>query len=651
MTAPASTPQSTLAALKGSMPPMRRPALSQERPRARRRPCLLLALLPTLLAGPQPAALAGSTDLEASYRFLTSDRAAGGILYTATAGKLQGRRLPLSFYDSAAYWGEHVCAAADCAVVDVYNPHTYTLTPAPSVAGDLQTERVNTHNGANIYDAAAWQIAVMLGRAINGLSAPTGEDVYALASNQNMLLREGHSGDSSHPTPNEIKAVTAGSVFVYNGQRVDDPRRAYSFRMTPRSWLSKDPFAGTPYSRHLTLANPPADNKEYQPGKVSWTDWKPITGENSWALLLGPLQAAALHYQIEKKSTFVPFHDPALGNALAMLPTFAAMQSSLGAVYYAPAGTVANQGDQLVDPYFVAVENNISLYAGLQVLQSVLQTTLRQEKGLSPTDRASIEAALQLSGAMIHGGNIGTPDKPRASDGLLAFFKNAAWRDGEFVQGGRADAPGAASRWQPSLETKAVDVNTWGIAALGGEQIDAWFGFGAGYRNWSQVKRWGGYGKGTTLWGVGFSDQDGNGIDPDGNFRQGVLSVEWTAGAVTMVRSLIAHYQAIADASPNYAQARQFVESLRQDEQSMLAAMETLRADTYASADFNGKPNNYNKLLPLSTKPYLYASKRYFIPFGWYANPLPSTCATAWMIMIKNNYNPFLPGGGLEKNQ
>jgi hypothetical protein len=368
-------------------------------------------------------------------------------------------------------------------------------------------------------------------------------------------------------------------------------------------------------------------------------------------LLLGPLQAAALHYQIEKKATFIPFHDPALGNALAMLPTFAAMQSPLGAVYYAPAGTVANQGDQLVDPYFVAVENNISLYAGLQVLQSMLQTTLRQDKGLSPTDRASIEAALQLSGAMINGGNIGTRDKPRASDGLLAFFKNAAWRDGEFVQGGRADAPGAASRWQPSLETKAVDVNTWGIAALGGEQIDAWFGFGAGYRNWSQVKRWGGYGKGTTLWGVGFSDQDGNGIDQDGNFRQGVLSVEWTAGAVTMVRNLIAHYQAIAEASPNYAQARQFAEALRQDERSMLAAMETLRADTYASADFNGKPNNYSKLLLLSTKPYLYASKRYFIPFGWYANPLPSTCATAWMLMIKNNYNPFLPGGGLEKKQ
>ena len=621
------------------------------RPSSKRPHCLLVALTPLLLVGLQPTAFAGSTDMAASYRFLTSERAQGGILYTATAGKLQGRRLPLSFYDSAAYWGEHVCAAADCAVVDVYDPHTFTLTPAPSVAGDLQTERVNTYNGANIYDAATWQIAVMLGRAVNGMSTAAGEDAYALIGNQNTLLREGHSGDSSHPTPAEIKAVTAGSVFVYNGQRIVDPRQAFSFRMTPRSWLSVDPFVGTDYSRYITLANAPAGNTEYQAGKVSWTDWKPITGENSWALLLGPLQAASLHYRIEKKSTFVPYRDPALTNALAALPTFAAMQSPLGAVYYAPAGTVANQGDQLVDPYFAAVENNISLYAGLQVLQSVLQATLSRDKDISAADRADIDTALQLSRAMIHGGNIGARDKPRTTEGLLAFFKNAAWQDGEFVQGGRADAPGDANRWRPNLETKAVDVNTWGVAALGGKQIDEWFGFGAGYRNWSQVKRWGGCGKGATLWGVGFSDRDGNGLDQDGNFRQGVMSVEWTAGAVTMVRSLIAHYRAIPEDSPNYDQARQFAESLRKDEQSMLAAMENLRTDTYASADFNGKPKNYNALFPLSTKPYLYASTRYFIPFGWYANPIPSTCATSWMVMVNNSYNPFVPGGGLENKR
>ncbi len=117
----------------------------------------------------------------------------------------------------------------------------------------------------------------------------------------------------------------------------------------------------------------PTHNPDYQVGKVTWTDWKPFTGENAWAFLLGPLQAAYIHYVIDQKSTFVPLHDPAVQNALNILPTFAAMQSPSGGVYYAPNGTVMNQGDQLVDPYEVSVENNFSLYAGLKILSTTLQ--------------------------------------------------------------------------------------------------------------------------------------------------------------------------------------------------------------------------------------------------------------------------------------
>ena len=47
-----------------------------------------------------------------------------------------------------------------------------------------------------------------------------------------------------------------------------------------------------------------------------------------------------------------------------------------------------------------------------------------------------------------------------------------------------------------------------------------------------------------------------------------------------------------------------------------------------------------------SHNPYLYASKRYFIPFGWNANPLPSTCSTSWVIMLQKHFNPFVLGGG-----
>mgnify|MGYP007124860063 CR=1 FL=1 len=74
----------------------------------------------------------------------------------------------------------------------------------------------------------------------------------------------------------------------------------------------------------------PPFNTDYRAGTLSWTDWKPITGENAWAFFIGPLQAASLHYQKEGANGFIPLHEPALDNALKVLPTFAQMQSALG---------------------------------------------------------------------------------------------------------------------------------------------------------------------------------------------------------------------------------------------------------------------------------------------------------------------------------
>ncbi|MBU1417488.1 MAG: hypothetical protein KKD01_09255 [Proteobacteria bacterium] len=607
---------------------------------------ITIFLLHMLVVIPLGHAQSSHSELESSYRFLVSNRdTADGILYMATAGKLKGRFLPLSFTDSPEYWGEYVCRLPGntCIVTDVYDPQTYSLTPQKSIPGDLQTERINTHNGTNIYDAATWQIAVMLGHVLNRFPLPNNQDAYALVRNQNSLLRAGYNGNSSQSILSENRAITVNKVFLYNHQVITEPKQAYAFRMLPRNWLSPDPFMGTQYADQIKTSNLPTQNPAYQPGMVTWSDWKPITGENAWAFLLGPLQAAYIHYVIGQKSAFVPLQDLAVQNALDILPTFAAMQSPSGALYYAPTGTVANQGDQLVDPYAVSVENNFSLYAGLKILHATLQATITHEKNLNAKDTAKTNEALQLINAMINGGMIG---QHRTTSGLLTFFRELAWHDGEFVQGGRADDPNSTGKWLPSLLPKAVDVNTWGVSALGPQQIDAWFGFGAAYQNWQQVKQWGGYGIGRTLWGVGFSDQDGNGIDGSGNYRQGILSTEWTAGAITMLRSMISYYQTIPSESSYYGKARHFLEQLKLDEQSMLAAIEKMRIDIYATAGFPGQPPNFLQLLPpRQTSPYMYASKRYLIPFGWYANPIPSTCSTAWIIMVLDSYNPFAYGG------
>jgi hypothetical protein len=185
------------------------------------------------------------------------------------------------------------------------------------------------------------------------------------------------------------------------------------------------------------------------------------------------------------------------------------------------------------------------------------------------------------------------------------------------------------------LRPRAVDVNTWGVAALGADRIDKWFGFGAAFRIWSEVKSWGAYGVGHTLWGVGYSDQDGNGTNPDGPYKQGVLSAEWTAGAIVMVRNMIRHY----------AGAAQYESGLREDESAMLDAVQSLRFDRYSGTDFPGKPAGYRNLIAQAGKAYLYASRRYWVPFGWYANPIPSTVSTAWIIMLADEFDPFGYGG------
>lgn len=564
---------------------------------------------------------ASDAQLADTYRFLVATRAsAQGALGEIVEGELRGTAFPYSFFSTSDYWGSYVCAWPDkrCAVTDVYNPGDYTLTPTPGEGGALQVERVNTYVGSNIYDAATWQIAVMVGRVELGFAA--GNDAYRLVTGQTALLR----------LPAK-RALTDGATFAYNGRTIKDPTRAYAFRMHSDRYLATDPLAGSRYAALIDARGIPPLQSKYASGRITWTDWKPFTGENAWAFLLGPLHAASLHHIVERRGKFVPWDDPAVQNALEILPTFAAMQSAVGGVYYAPSGTFANQGRTLVSPYFVSVENNASLYAGLRVLQSTLQAQL-DHAPLSTEQRARARDAQALIRVMLEGGRF---TSGRTTVGLLAFFRQSAWRDGEFVQGGYANDPARSQAWEAVVAPRAVDANTWTIAALGPALVDAWFGAGAAYRTWDRVKGWGAYGQGRTLWGVGFSDEDGNGRDAQGAYRQGVLSSEWTAGAITMIRQLHAHYRA----SPAYLRV------LEADEAAMLEGLQRLRYDRYIGADFPGKPPRFTDLVRQQTLPYLYASRRMFVPFGWQANPIPSTCATAWAIMLAARFDPFRYGG------
>jgi hypothetical protein len=582
-------------------------------------------------------------ELAGTYAYLVSDRDThGGALYRPTDGALKGLVLPYSFSDSERYWGEYVCTlrGVSCSVSDYYDPNDYAIKARSGEGALLQTERVNVHNGTNIYDAATWQIAVVLGAVKNHFTNFLNLDPYQLASYQNQVLGQIRTtGD----VPTGSRAVTIGSLYVYNGTRITDPRSAYAFRMTAPAWLSPDPLKDSQYAHFITVGKLPGDKPLYRFGHLSWSDWKPITGDNAWAFLVGPLQAAYLHHVVDRSDRWVPFSEPSVQNAISVLGAFAAMQSAAGAVYYAPAATLQNQGGASVSPYFVSVENNLSLFAGLRILQATLADELAGGAELTSDARDRIAKASKLIDTMISGGVL---PNARQTKGLRDFLHTCAWRNGEFVTAGYADEPGSKSEWRPILEPRAVDVETWGVAALGSEQIDEWFGFGAAYRLWERLKNWGAYGDGPTLWGVGYSDADSNGRTQEGNFRAGVLSAEWTAGSIVMVRNMIHHYRAIPRSASAFAQAQVFVSKLTRDESGMIAGIQNLRYDRYTRASLPGKPPDYASLIaepatPVGSEPYLYSSRRYFIPFGWYGNPIPSTAASAWVILIADRYDPF----------
>ncbi len=601
-----------------------------------------LCILSTLLYGQSFEPVQTDAQIAAELKFLTSSTDQVGFTYVGTQGALNGLSLPLSYYSTADYWGQYVgtLPGNNLTVVDVYNGGDYTLTPNPSSPGaDLQVERVNVFYGTDIYDASCWQIALGLcGKA--GLAS----NLFAMAENQDTLLNVGYDGNASQASANANRATThQDGTFQYNGASITNGQSAYFFRMVTRNWLSVDPFMNTSYMKYVSAQGLPP-NPDYQAGKITWLDWKPITGENAWGFFIGPLQTALLKAEAQG-SSYVPFSSSSVQNALGALYALRCMQSELGGVYYACKGSLGNQGDQPVNPYEVSVENNASALAGLLILERILNDELQNETDLNAQQKQQVETALDQIHAMIYGG--ATP-QGATTKGILSFFKNNAWDAsvGIFYQGGLANDPKSPGDWMPTSEPKAVDVSTWGVAVLGVPLIDSWYGAGTAYEIWQNVKSWGGfYGPDGSLWGVGYSDQDGNGggkFDPNG-----IISAEWTAGAINLLRCLITQYQAISGGGT-------YVADLQKDHDSMMEHLMTLRNDLYVTTDAydSVRPANYASLIeiPQDKLAFLYASKRYMIPFGWFANPLPSTTSTSWAIMLHYNFNPFSPKGDYESS-
>ena len=526
-------------------------------------------------------------------RFLESPRASGGVAPDNPAAF----PFPRSYVDSTTYWAEDVChwPARDCAVDDRYDLARHTLLALPSQAGALQAERIAVRHGSNLYDTALWQLALVLAGRSDG------------AARTSAWQR---------------------ATAVQRALRASEALRApggYAWRMIAPAWLLDDPLGGPPWQSLVTASALPVPPGDYRAGRVTWNDWQPVTGENAWIWLIGPLQAAHLHYAGQGAASAghgIPADDPMLLAAIASLPGFARQQAQNGAFWFNALAATAPVGSAGVERA-VSIENNLSLYAGLQVLRATLREARPRSPALAEVDRL-------LDGVPAATGVAARP-------GLEAFLRGPAWAGTHFHTTGWIDV--ATGAWRVADEPRAVDVQTWGIAAMGPKRLDAWHGGGTALRLWQSLKAWGGYGEGTKLLGVGYSDLDGNGRDGQGRYRAGVLSSEWTAGAINAVRALRAHYA--RDGKPMHGATPVALAELAADEASMLAGFERLRIDHYDSAGFAGAAPKVAARVPVAGLPWLYASRRYAIPFGWAANPLPSTCATAWALLLDARYDPF----------
>ncbi|MEI8345202.1 MAG: hypothetical protein WCG06_03930, partial [Candidatus Omnitrophota bacterium] len=428
--------------------------------------------------------------------------------------------MPLSFQVPRDYW-------------KLYKPSMNRV--------DAVLERLIVEHSLSIYDGATWQIALALMR--------DPADWHRIDAHTDRLL-SGSSGGLK-----EIKAFTL--PFSYGDRQTKLTRdNAYFFRIIADTYFQDDP--GSTKNEMVEFPNFAEFHHE---------DWKPITGEQAWAAMIGPLQWAYIKY-----SGNIPMDCKEMRLALEMLPAFEAMLSPAGALYHAPHGTHQKR------PTDISNENNYSVYAALKMLRQIA----------GDRDPALAKRAGRLMEAQED------------------YFRRLAFdREREiFYQGGFYEN----GRFIPS-EIYAVDCQTWALITLGQPWIDRNFGEGAAYRIWQNVKKHSGYfDNDGVLRGVGFTD------------GHKVLSGEWTCGAILATKLLARSYM---DTRPSLSK------ELEDDTISMRVGIESLKQN-----------------LSESQTSYFYANRRHFMPFGWWANPIPSMISSTWVIMTDKGYDPFILGGG-----
>jgi hypothetical protein len=496
-------------------------------------------------------------------------------------------------------------------------------------------ERALTHIGLNLYDGGVWAVALSLSGLADLVDVYYRNVLYTSTTGSNEFAdglanirasshaRDYYYGPSAITDKNLDKVKIPGNMtFIH----LKDPKccgtccettfdkeipGGFFYRMVGPTYRMWDPFQGLyGYNWRAIPAGP--NNDSTTPwnlaGLIHWNDWKPITGENVWAVILAPIQTMFIRNcsHVRKFKTFEEAPDE-LQFAVTIVPALKALKSPLGSMYHCPLGT-----DMFpVDPdekTNVSNENNFSAYAAYRAFAFILDNFYAG--GDSTLDKIKEDMKDLIDGL----------EKWFASHLMPQFMKG----ENAISQGGHVSFAGEYV-YQDGEQAFAVDCQTWGLLNVGQKKFDAKYGFGMAYKIWQTTKKLSGYpGNVTRLSGVGYT------VHNQKNQTK-IWSGEWTWGAVFMCKRI----------GSEYLKAGQTAWG-----QEMLNDAKTMIEDMSKKCEVDNDGVWKSGGLVQVDGSHLYANNRFFIPWGWYANPIGATSSTSWAVFNDYEYNPFHLGGG-----
>lgn len=431
------------------------------------------------------------------------------------------------------------------------------------------------------------------------------------------------------------------------------------------------------------------------PREFTWNDFKPIVGENAWAMFLGPLTLALKVYGSPDK---IPEDSPEFQLGYSIIPALQALRVSAtgvgkGAIYYTPHNAFFYKGSTNINAgSTVSVENQASLLAGLKAFGWVLSYKPKYEKTLCEVND------------MISG---------------LEEFLFSAWNGEFFRQGGTYDKQADNWSWgtanQPDF---AVDCQTWVTTVLGPKKIDQQFGANTSYNLWQTLKAKSGYGtfvnnsvKGTGYSlrpdYVGFPSTDTREVspvitvaitDPYDSFNESAWldRVAYVLGVPPASAKILNYTTASVGTRVALVFTRIGFKTARQTAVDFVNLCNTPGTDSYRYAHcfnaaveeiFSGEWTlgaiNYLRVVVANSgypdhmldelvneadfmRMYvdeellsmervrtsydqhagiLYGSARYYVPFGWWSNPIQATSSTGWAVFVDSSWNPLMITG------